>query len=485
MSTAEEVTWREKWAYLFRQHSGRPEDPELELNRSLSTWAVLFLAVGSVIGTGIFVILGVVVPLAGPAVVLSFIMAGIVCLLSGLSYAEVASTLPSSGSVYSYTYASVGELAAWVVGWCLILDYGVGVAAVSVGWAEYLNAGLQQAFGWQIPDSLSSAPQQGGILNLPAALLVLVMAAVVSFGVQESARVNSLLVLLKLALIAMVLVITFSGFESANLTPFAPLGIAGVLAAAGKLVFAYAGFDAAAVAGAEAKNPRKAVPIAILGALSLITVLYTLVALAAVAARPWQEFDGTGGEAVLATLVVEVSGNPWTSEIISVGAIIAIISVVLALLYTLSRIIYTMSKDGLLPKVLGVVSPKRRTPVVATWSLAGLLALLAAFVPLGELAAAISLGTLVAFTLVNVSVLVLRRTRPELPRLFRVPGGPVIPVVAIILNVILLTTLPGITWIAFSIWLVAGVAMYFGYSRHRSVVGKSARDLEGRSEVNS
>lgn len=474
MSTADEVSWREKWAYLFRQHPGTSADPQLELNRSLSTWAVLFLAVGSVIGTGIFVILGVVVPLAGPAVVVSFIIAGIVCLLSGLSYAEVASTLPSSGSVYSYTYASVGEFAAWVVGWCLILEYGVGVAAVSVGWSEYLNEGLQQAFGWQIPASLSSAPQEGGLFNLPAALLVLVMAAVVSFGVQESARVNTLLVLLKLVLIAMVLVITFSGFEAANLSPFVPLGVAGVLAAAGKLIFAYAGFDAAAVAGAEARDPRKAVPIAILGALSLITVIYTLVALAAVAARPWEEFEGTGGEAVLASLVVEVSGQPWTSEIISVGAIIAIISVVLALLYTLSRIIYTMSKDGLLPPFLGTVSPKRRTPVVATWALAGFLAVLAALVPLGELAAAISLGTLVAFTLVNVSVLALRRTRPELPRLFTVPGGPIIPIVAIILNVVLIVTMPGATWIAFSIWLIAGVAMYFGYSRHRSLAGKAA-----------
>lgn len=473
MSTAEQVSWREKWAYLLRKHPGTGAEPGVELNRSLSTWAVLFLAVGSVIGTGIFVILGVVVPLAGPAVVLSFVLAGIVCLLSGLSYAEVASTLPSSGSVYSYTFASVGEFAAWVVGWCLILEYGVGVAAVSVGWSEYLNEGLQQAFGWQIPAAWSSAPQEGGIVNLPAALLVLAMAAVVSFGVQESARVNMWLVLLKLGLIVMVLVITFSGFESANLSPFVPLGIAGVLAAAGKLIFAYAGFDAAAVAGAEAQNPRKAVPIAILGALSLITVIYTLVALAAVAARPWQEFEGDGGEAVLANLVVEVSGQPWTSEIISVGAIIAIISVVLALLYTLSRIIYTMSKDGLLPKPLGKVSAKRKTPVVATWSLAGFLALLAALVPLGELAAAISLGTLVAFALVNVSVLVLRRTRPDLPRLFTVPGGPVIPVTGILLNVVLIVTMPGTTWIAFSIWLVAGVILYFTYSRHRSVASVS------------
>ncbi|MFI0433211.1 MAG: amino acid permease [Candidatus Nanopelagicales bacterium] len=462
------TTLRERLGYLLRTSDGAQANPEIDLHRSLSTMAVLLLAVGSVIGTGIFVILGVVVPLAGPAVVLSFILAGVACLMSGLSYAELASTLPSSGSVYSYAYASVGEFAAWVVGWCLILEYGVGVAAVSVGWSEYLNEGLQQAFGFQIPAELSNSPASGGIVNLPAAFLVLSMAAVVSFGVKESARINAVLVVVKLALIVLFLVITFTGFESSNLTPFAPLGAAGVLAAAGKLIFAYAGFDAAAVAGAESKNPKRAVPIAIVGALTLITVIYTLVALAAVAAKPWQEFEGDGGEAALARIVQEVSGWAWTSEIISVGAIIAIISVVLALLYTLSRVIYTMSRDGLLPKKLGTLSPRRHTPVFSTWVLAGFLALLAALVPLVDLAAAISLGTLVAFGVVNVAVIVLRRTRPELKREFRVPLGPTIPIVAILLNLVLMVTMPHATWIAFSIWLVAGIVIYFTYSRHRS-----------------
>lgn len=468
MCSVSDESLKERFGYLIRTSDGAQEQPEIDFRRSLSTMAVLLLAVGSVIGTGIFVILGVVVPLAGPAVVLSFILAGLACLMSGLSYAEVASTLPSSGSVYSYAYATVGEFAAWLVGWCLILEYGVGVAAVSVGWAEYLNEGLQQAFGVQIPASLSNSPLEGGIINLPAALLVITMAAVVSIGVKESARFNAILVLIKLALIVMFLVITFSGFQSGNLSPFVPLGVAGVLAAAGKLIFAYAGFDAAAVAGAEARNPRKAVPVAIVGALTLITIIYTLVALAAVGAKPWQEFEGSGGEAALARIVQEVSGQAWTAELISVGAIIAIISVVLALLFTLSRVIYTMSRDGLLPKKLGTLSPRTHTPVYSTWVLAGLLALLAALIPLEDLAAAISLGTLVAFGVVNVAVLVLRRTRPELPRLFKVPFGPVIPVAAIGLNVVLVVTMPHATWIAFSIWLIAGIAIYFAYSRHRS-----------------
>lgn len=470
-------TWRTRWQEYTRTSDGAQATGEVRLNRSLSTFTVLLLAVGSVIGTGIFVILGVVIPIAGPAVVISFVLAGIACLMSGLAYAEVASTLPSSGSVYSYAYASVGELAAWIVGWCLILEYGVGIAAVSVGWSEYLNAGLQNAFGWEIPNAISYAPADGGVINLPAMVLVLTMAAVVSMGVKESARINAVLVMTKIALIGLFLFIAFQGFQSENLSPFLPLGVAGVLAASGKLIFAYAGFDAAAVAGAESKNPKKAIPIAIVGALSLITVIYTLVGLAAVGAWPWQRFEGTGGEAALANIVQEVSGKAWTAQIISVGAIIAIISVVLALLYTLSRIIYTMSRDGMLPPRFARLSKRTNTPTYSTWVLAGFLALLAAFVPLEELAAAISLGTLVAFSVVNVSVLVLRKTRPELPRLFRVPGGPVIPILALCLNAVLIVTMPGATWIAFSIWLVAGIFFYFLYSRHRSV-GRSQQLAE-------
>ena len=462
------VSWRE----LLRTSDGANAEPEVHLERSLSTVVVLLLAVGSVIGTGIFVIMGVVVPLAGPAVVLAFVLAGIACLLSGLCYAEVASSLPSSGSVYSYAYASVGELVAWVVGWCLILEYGVGIAAVSVGWAEYLNEGLQELFGVQLPHELSASPQQGGVINLPAFLLVITMAAVVSIGVKESARVNAGLVVVKLLLIGMFIVITLTGFEAANLSPFLPLGVAGVLAAAGKLIFAYAGFDAAAVAGAESRNPRRAVPIAILGALSLITIIYSLVAFAAVAARPWEEFEGQGGEAALAQIVAEVSGQSWPSVLLSVGAIVSIISVVLALLYTVSRIIYTMSRDGLLPRKLGTLSPRSRTPVFSTWVLAVFLACLAAVIPLEELAAAISLGTLVAFGVVAVSVLVLRRARPELDRPFRIPLGPVIPLTALTLNIVLAASLPWPTWLAFGIWLLVGLVIYFRYGRHRSHVAQ-------------
>ncbi len=464
---------RAAWREFLRTSDGGNADPEIHLERSLSTVSVLLLAVGSVIGTGIFVIMGVVVPLAGPAVVISFILAGIACLLSGLCYAEVASSLPSSGSVYSYAYASVGELVAWVVGWCLILEYGVGIAAVSVGWAEYLNAGLQELFGVQLPDAISASPQQGGIINLPALILVLTMAAVVSIGVKESARINAALVIVKLLLIGMFIVIALSGFDSANLSPFLPLGMAGVLAAAGKLIFAYAGFDAAAVAGAESRNPRRAVPIAILGALTIITILYTLVAFAAIAAKPWEDFEGAGGEAALARIVAEVSGQSWPAVLMSVGAIVAIISVVLALLYTVSRIIYTMSRDGLLPHRFGTLSPRTRTPVFTTWVLAICLAVLAAVVPLEELASAISLGTLVAFGVVAVAVLVLRRQRPDLDRPFRIPLGAVIPVVALVLNVILAVSLPWTTWGAFTIWLLIGLVLYFRYGRHRSHLNRT------------
>lgn len=476
--------WRGTWSALTRT-SAEPVSEEVHLERSLSTMAVLLLAVGSVIGTGIFVVLGVVVPLAGPAVVIAFVLAGVACLLSGLSYAELASALPSSGSVYSYAYASVGELVAWVVGWCLILEYGVGVAAVSVGWSEYLAVGLSDTFGIQLPPELLRGPLQGGVIDLPAALLVIAVAFVVSAGVKESARINAALVVLKLLLIAFFLVVAFSGFDSANMTPFLPLGIAGVIAASGKLIFAYAGFDAAAVAGAEAKNPRKAVPIAIVGALTVITIIYTLVGLAAVGARPWQQFAGAQGEAVLTQIVQEVTGQTWPGEVIAVGAIIAITSVVIAVLYTLSRIIFTMSRDGLLPARLGKLSPRTQTPVFTTWTLALGLAVLAALVPLNELAAAISLGTLVAFAVVNVAVLMLRRTQPDLERPFRVPLGPVIPVLAIIINIVLIIGMPGSTWVAFLIWLVAGLLIYFLYSRHRSVAGSASAEGSQSSDTHT
>lgn len=442
--------------------------PDRRLSADLGTWSVMLLAIGSVVGTGVFVILGVAVPLAGPAVSISFLVAGIVCMLSGLSYAELASTLPSSGSVYSYAYASVGEGVAWIVGWCFILEYCIGLSAVSVGWSDYLVQGVQNLTGVGIPVQLSAAPAAGGFIDLPAVLVILFGAFVVSRGVRESARANNVLVMVKLGLLAFFCIVAFGAFDPANLTPLFATGIVGMLTASGQLLFAYNGFDAAAVAGGEARNPRRAIPLAIVGALAMITVVYVLVATAAVGAWPWQRFSGPDGEAALTTIVGEVTGNALVENLMSAGIVIAVVSTILAGVYTLSRVVFSISSDGLLPARLAHVSRRTRTPSTATWTLSALIAILAGFIPLATLASAVSLGTLLILTIVNACVLVLRRTQPELPRGFRVPLGPVIPIIAIAVNLYLMSRLRGTTWILFSSWVAIGIVLYLAYGQRRS-----------------
>jgi len=445
--------------------------PDTRLSADLGTWSVMLLAIGSVVGTGVFVILGVVVPIAGPAVPISFLLAGIVCMLSGLSYAELASTLPSSGSVYSYAYSTVGEGLAWIVGWCFILEYCIGLSAVSVGWSDYLVVGVQSLTGFTIPVQISAAPAAGGWIDLPAVIVILAVAYVVTRGVRESTRTNNLLVLLKLGLLAVFCAIAFSAFQPANLTPLFATGIAGMLTASSQLLFAYNGFDAAAVAGGESGNPRRAIPLAIVGALSIITVVYVLVALAAVGAWPWQRFSGPDGEAALTVIAGQVTGSELVSNLMSAGIVVVVVSTILAGVYTLSRVVFSMSSDGLLPARLSAVSPRTRTPAKATAMLATLIAILAGFIPLDTLASAVSLGTLLIFTVVNVSVLVLRRTRPQLPRGFRVPLGPVIPLLAIAFNLYLMSRLRGSTWILFGLWITIGIVVYLAYGQRRAQGG--------------
>jgi len=458
------------WWTQARRTVLRP--PDARLSPTLGTWSIILLAIASVVGTGVFVILGVAVPLAGPAVSVSFLVAGVACMLSGMAYAELASTLPSSGSVYSYAYASVGEGLAWLVGWCFILEYCIGLSAVSVGWSDYLVEGVQQITGYTIPAQVSAAPAAGGLIDLPAVLVVLGGAVIVSLGVRESARANGLLVMLKLALLAFFCIIAFSAFDPSNMTPLFATGITGMLAAASQLLFAYNGFDAAAVAGGEARNPKRAIPVAIIGALSLITVIYVLVATAAVGAWPWQRFVGAEGEASLVLIAGEVTGSDLVEDIMSAGVVIAVVSTILAGVYTLSRVVFSISSDGLLPARLAHVSARTRTPTTATWTFSICIAILAGLIPLETLASAVSLGTLLIFTIVNVSVLVLRRTRPDLPRGFRIPLGPVIPLIAIAVNLYLMTRLPGSTWILFGCWVAVGIVIYLAYGQRRSVANQ-------------
>ncbi|MER7396590.1 amino acid permease [Streptomyces sp. NPDC000151] len=436
------------------------------LRRSLGMWQLTMISIGATLGTGIFVVLGEAVPDAGPAVVISFVIAGITALFSALSYAELAGTIPVSGSSYSYAYATLGELVAWICGWCLILEYGVSVAAVAVGWGQYLNELLSGTFGFTIPEAIAAPPGDGGIFNLPALLVVLLAMAFLLGGAKESARANTIMVAVKIAALLLFCGVAFQGIRAGNYAPFMPLGMAGVSAAGATLFFSYIGFDAASTAGEEAKNPQRDLPRAIMLSLVIVTALYCLVAAIAVGALPWQKFDGA--EAALAGIMKNVTGQSFWAVLLAAGAVVAIASVVLTVLYGQTRILFAMSRDGLVPKVFSKVHPKTGAPRANTVIVSLFCGILAAAVPLGQLADATSIGTLFAFALVNIAVIVLRKTRPEMPRSFRTPLSPLFPVIGFLLCIWMMGSLDAVTWVVFGVWMAAGLVFYFAYGMRRS-----------------
>jgi APA family basic amino acid/polyamine antiporter len=434
------------------------------------------LSIGATLGTGIFVILGEAVPLAGPAIVLSFVLAAVTALFSALSYAELAGSIPVSGSSYSYTYATMGELVAWVCGWCLMLEYGVSVAAVAVGWGAYIDDLAANTVGGVLPEVLSAPPGDGGVFNVPAVVVVLLAMVLLLRGTSESARVNTAMVVLKVGVLLFFCVVAFTAFRAGNLAPFVPMGLAGVTAAASQAFFSYIGFDAASTAGDEARDARRDLPRAIMLSLLVVTVVYCLVALAAVGAVPWPQISGS--EAALADVLSIATGQTWTAVLLSIGAVIAIASVVLTVLYGQTRILYAMSRDGLVPPVFGRVSARRRIPVANTVIVSVVIALLAGLVPLGELANATSIGTLFAFALVNVGVVLLRRTRPDLPRTFRTPLYPLTPVLGVLFCVLLMLGLGSATWLVFLAWMLLGLAVYAAYGYRHSTL-RTGADVPG------
>ncbi|GAA2280325.1 amino acid permease [Nonomuraea roseoviolacea subsp. roseoviolacea] len=440
-----------------------------ELRRTMSLWQLTLFSVGATLGTGIFVILGQAVPKAGPAVVLSFVLAAITALFSALSYAELAGTIPVSGSSYSYAYATLGELIAWVCGWCLMLEYAVSVAAVAVGWGQYLNSFLHSLFGWTLPTAIIASPgQDGGVINLAAILIVVLATWVLLYGASESATANAIFVLIKIVVLVFFCLVAFSAFQAKNFTPFAPLGVAGITAAASQVFFSYIGFDAASTAGEEARNPKRDLPLAIILSLAIVTVLYVAVAAAAVGAMHWTQFDPESTEASLAQIADLATGSTWAGLIVSFGAVIAIASVVLTVIYGQTRILFAMSRDGLIPRVFQKVNPRHQVPVANTLIVAAFISVLAGFVPLGQLAEATSIGTLFAFLIVNVGVLVLRYRSPELPRSFRTPLFPLTPVLGAIFCALVMAGLAGVTWLAFGLWMLVGLAGYFLYGFRKS-----------------
>ncbi|MGP3684742.1 amino acid permease [Streptomyces sp. IBSNAI002] len=436
------------------------------LRRSLTMWQLTMISIGATLGTGIFVVLGEAAPKAGPAVTISFIIAGLTALFSALSYAELAGSVPVSGSSYSYTYATMGELIAWICGWCLVLEYAVSVAAVAVGWGQYLNELLDGTLGFTIPEGLSAPLGEGGWINLPSLVVVLLAMVFLMRGAKESARINTIMVVVKVITLLLFIGIGFMGIKAGNYAPLAPLGITGISAAAATLFFSYIGFDAASTAGEEAKNPKKDLPRAIMLSLGIVTVLYCLVALVAVGAMPWQDFEGT--EAALAQIMTDVTGHSFWGVVLAAGAVVAIASVVFAVLYGQTRILFAMSRDGLVPKAFAKVDAKTGVPRVNVLIVSLFCGALAAFIPLGELANATSIGTLFAFALVNVAVVILRRTKPDLPRTFKVALFPVTPILGFIACGYMMYSLPAATWVAFGGWMAIGLVVYFVYGMRRS-----------------
>ncbi|MER5665263.1 amino acid permease [Streptomyces mirabilis] len=461
---AARLTRRQGVGSLVAEAAGSP------LRRTMGVGQLTLLSVGATLGTGIFVVLGQAVPEAGPAIVVSFVLAGVTALFSALSYAELAGMIPGSGSSYSYAYATLGELVAWVCGWCLILEYGVSVAAVAVGWGQYVNELLDLTVGVTLPDTLSAPPGAGGVLNIPAAAIVVLSMVVLLRGAKESAVANTVMVGVKIAALVMFCAVAFTAFRAGNFTPLFPLGTAGMSAGAASLFFSYIGFDAASTAGEEAKNPQRDLPRAIILSLVLVTALYVLVAVAALGAMPWRKFEGT--EATLSQVLVQsVGGGSLWPILLSIGAVVATTSVVLTVQYGQIRILFAMSRDGLVPPLFSKVHPTTGVPRANTVIVSTFIAVLAALVPLGALADATSIGTLFAFMLVNLAVVLLRRRSPETPRSFRVPFSPVTPILGVGFCVYMLFSLGPDTWAAFGAWMAVGLVIYWLYGIKHSKLG--------------
>lgn len=438
------------------------------LARRFGLLHLTMLGVGATIGTGIFVALTEAVPKAGPAVLVSFVLAGITAALTALCYAELASVVPANGSSYSYTYATLGELPAFMIGACLLLEYGVSCSAIAVGWAQYLNQLLIDTTGWRLPAAISNPPGQGGIVNLPAVVLVSMCLILLLRGARESVLANTVLVVTKMLVLALFVGIALMHFDPAHLHPFAPKGVAGVGAAASSIFFSYIGIDTVATAADEVENPRRNLPLAIIFSLVIVTATYILVAVAAIGAQPWGSFAGQ--EAGLAVILHNLTGAGWPAVVISAGALASIFSVLLTTLYGQTRILYAMSRDGLLPALFQNVDPKRRVPRLNTWVVSIGVATLAALVPLNVLIDLTSMGTLIAFAAVSLGVILLRRTRPDLPRGYRVPLFPVLPIASVGFCIYLITQLSLDTYLLFALWVTAAALLYFAYSFRRSAL---------------
>ncbi|MEU9861622.1 amino acid permease [Streptomyces sp. NPDC047971] len=477
------------------------EEPEHALKKSLSAWDLMVFGVGVIIGTGIFVLTGKVAKEnAGPATALAFIAAGIVCALAALCYAEFASTVPVAGSAYTFAYASIGELPAWIIGWDLVLEFALGTAVVAVGWSGYVRS-LMDNVDWHLPAALEGPDAPGGTFDILAFLLVLVLTVVLVLGMKLSARITALVVAIKVTVVMIVIIAGLFFIVGDNYDPFIPpavtpegggsawdaplvqtifgyeatnFGVMGIFTAASVVFFAFIGFDVVATAAEETKLPQRDMPRGILGSLFICTVLYVAVALVVTGMQHYSELSVS---APLADAFKAV-GHPFYAGVISFGAAVGLTTVCLILLLGQTRVFFAMSRDGLLPRFFSVTHPRFKTPYRPTILLGVIIAIVAGFTSINELATLVNIGTLFAFVVVAFGVIVLRRTRPDLHRAFRTPWVPVLPILSIAASLWLMLNLPGETWFRFAVWMALGVIVYFLYGRSHSRLGQAGRDAQ-------
>jgi len=462
-----------------RKHVAAHEDlpADQQLRKTLSWPHLVALGVGAIVGTGILTLIGVGAAKAGPSVILSFAIAGLICAAAALAYAEMATMIPASGSAYTYTYVVIGELLAWVVGWSLILEYSLVVSAVAVGWSGYAAPLLHESIGF--PMALAQGPALGGIVNLPAIFIIAVVAGLLIYGTRESATLNAILVVVKIIALIVFVAVALPYFDGANFEPFMPFGFpktgpagseVGVMAAAAIIFFAFYGFDAIATAAEEAKNPGRDLSIGIVGSMLVCVVIYMAVAAAAIGALAYTRFANSPEP--LALILRELD-QPWAARFLGISAVIALPTVILAFFYGQSRIFFVMARDGLLPRSLAAVSG-RGSPVRITVFTAVLVAILAGIIPLDELAALANAGTLTAFIAVAVCMLIMRRREPNAPRKFRTPLPWLVGAVAIGGCAYLFYSLPQTTQLYFLAAHVVGLVLYFAYGAQRSLAGRAA-----------
>lgn len=474
------------------------ETGEHTLKRTLGAGGLVALGIGAIIGAGLFSITGMAAANhAGPAITISFVVAGLGCLFAGLCYAEFASMIPVAGSAYTYSYATMGEFMAWIIGWDLVLEYAVGAATVGISWSRYLIKFLE-GFNVHLPMELTVGPWDGGMINLPAVFIIVLMSLLLIKGTRESATVNAIIVTLKVTVVLIFIFLGWRYINSSNYVPYIPentgqfgsFGFSGIIRAAAIVFFAYIGFDAVSTAAQEAKNPKRDMPIGILGSLLICTVLYILFAHVMTGVTSYTSFAGKDGIAPVAVAIEHMGTNvnaagviqpdyPWLNRAIVVAILAGYSSVILVMLMGQSRVFFSMSKDGLIPKVFSSVNPKSQTPAKSNLLFMVFVSLFAAFVPARVVGEMTSIGTLFAFILVCFGVMVMRKKMPDLPRAFRTPLVPLVPILGVAVCLFMMVFLPMDTWIRLLVWMLLGMDIYLVYGAKHSHLGNGTDNRKG------